>query len=88
MYYRHLCVVPVNVCVCVCVCVWLLGSTSSKEPTSQCRKLKRSGFNPCVRKIPWRRAWQPTPCILAWRVPWTEEPNGLWLIGFQRVGHD
>ena len=21
MYYRHLCVVPVNTCVCVCVCV-------------------------------------------------------------------
>ena len=22
---------------------------------------KRSGFNPWVRKIPWRKAWQPTP---------------------------
>ena len=22
---------------------------------------KEMGFNPCVRKIPWRRAWQPTP---------------------------
>ena len=21
----------------------------------------RQGFNPWVRKIPWRRAWQPTP---------------------------
>jgi len=26
--------------------------------------------------------------ILAWRVPWTEEPGGLWSIGLQRVGHD
>ena len=26
--------------------------------------------------------------ILAWRVPWTEEPGGLQSIGFQRVGHD
>ena len=26
--------------------------------------------------------------ILAWRVPWTEEPGGLWSIGSQRVGHD
>ena len=26
--------------------------------------------------------------ILAWRVPWTEEPDGLQSIGFQRVGHN
>ena len=26
--------------------------------------------------------------ILAWRVPWTEDPGGLQSIGFQRVGHD
>ena len=25
---------------------------------------------------------------LAWRIPWTEEPGGLWFIGSQRVGHD
>ena len=26
--------------------------------------------------------------ILAWRVPWTEEPDGLQSMGSQRVGHD
>ena len=26
--------------------------------------------------------------ILAWRIPWTEEPGGLQFIGSQRVGHD
>ena len=26
--------------------------------------------------------------ILAWKVPWTEEPDGLWPIGWQRVGHN
>ena len=26
--------------------------------------------------------------ILAWRIPWTEEPGGLQLMGSQRVGHD
>ena len=35
--------------------------TSSEEPTCQCRRHKRCRFNPLVRKIPWRRAWQPTP---------------------------
>ena len=26
--------------------------------------------------------------ILAWRIPWTEEPGGLQSLGLQRVGHD
>ena len=42
---------------------------SSKEPTSQC---KRCWFDPWVRKISWRRKWQPT-----WRIPWTGEPDEL-----------
>ena len=27
-------------------------------------------------------------CILAWRIPWTEEPGGPQSVGSQRVGHD
>ena len=26
--------------------------------------------------------------ILAWEIPWTEEPGGLQSLGSQRVGHD
>ena len=26
--------------------------------------------------------------ILAWEIPWTEEPGGLQSIGLQRVGHN
>ena len=26
--------------------------------------------------------------ILAWKIPWTEEPGGLQSMGLQRVGHD
>ena len=26
--------------------------------------------------------------ILAWRIPWTEEPGGLQSMGSQRVGYD
>ena len=25
--------------------------------------------------------------VLAWRIPWTKEPGGLWSIGSQRFGH-
>ena len=26
--------------------------------------------------------------ILAWKISWTEEPDGLQSVGLQRVGHD
>ena len=34
---------------------------SGKEFACQCRRYR---FNPWVRKIPWRRAWQPNPVFL------------------------
>jgi len=27
-------------------------------------------------------------CILAWKIPWTEEPGRLQLMRLQKVGHD
>ena len=39
----------------------------------------RRRFDPWVGKIPWRRAWQPTPVFLPGE--WTEEPGGLQTIG-------
>ena len=30
-----------------------------------------------VRKMPWRRAWQPTPVFLPGESLWTEEPGGV-----------
>ena len=61
------------------------GGTSGKKPASAGDKHK---FNPWVGKIPWRRAWQPTPVFLPGESPWTEEPGGLQSIGSQSVGHD
>ena len=41
------------------------GNTSGEEPACQCRRCKRCRFDPRVGKIPWRRAWQPTPVFLS-----------------------
>ena len=60
---------------------WLSG----KESTCQCRS---RGFDPCVGKIPWRRAWQPTPVFLPGKSQ-TKESGRLhspW--GQTRVGHN
>ena len=40
------------------------GSASGKESTCQCRRPRRCQLDPWVRKIPWRRKWQPTPVFL------------------------
>ena len=48
----------------------------------------RPGFNPWVGKIPWRRAWEPTPVFLPGESWWTEEPGGLQSMELQRVGHN
>ena len=39
------------------------------------------GSIPGLGKLPWRRAWQPTPVFLPGESLWTEEPGGLQFIG-------
>ena len=56
---------------------------SGKEPTCQHRRHKRCRFHLWIGKIPWRRAWQPTPAFLPGESPWTEEPGRIQSIGSQ-----
>ena len=37
---------------------------SGKEFACQCKRCKRSRFDPWVGKSPWRRKWQPPPIVL------------------------
>ena len=46
------------------------GGASGIEPTCQCKRHKRCRCDPWVRKIPWRKAWQPTALFLS------GEPHG------------
>ena len=64
------------------------GGTSGKAPTCQCRRHKRHGFDPWVRKIPCRKSWQSTPVFLPGESPWTEKPGGPQSMGSQRVGQN
>ena len=41
------------------------GGASGKEPNCQCRRCERHGFNPWVRKIPWRRTRKPISVFLS-----------------------
>ena len=60
------------------------GGISGTEHSCQNRKHKRHRFNPWVRRIPWRRAWQPTAVFLLGESH-GEEPGRLQSMGLQRV---
>ena len=40
------------------------GNASGKEHVCPSSRHKRCEFNPWVHKMPWSRAWQPTPALL------------------------
>ena len=53
-----------NIFIIPCAVFGLPRWRSGKDSACQCRRRKRLGFNLWVRKIPWRRKWQPTPVSL------------------------
>ena len=63
----------------------LPGSFSGKESACQC---KRPGFDPWVRKIPWRRKWQPTPVLLPGKSRGQRSLVDYISWGRERVEHD
>ena len=47
----------------------------------QCRRCRRHGFHPRVRKIPWRGAWQPPPGLLPGKSHGQRSPVGYSPLG-------
>ena len=41
-----------------------ISGSCSKKSTFQWRRSRRQGFDPWIKKIPWRRKWQPTTVFL------------------------
>ena len=62
--------------------IGFLGLTSDKGLTCHCRRCERRGFDPWVRKIPWRSAGQPTPVFLP-----GESQGQRSLAGYSPYGH-
>ena len=46
--------------------------------------VKRCGFKSLGREDPLEEGMAIHSSILAWRIPWTQEPGRLWSIGLQR----
>ena len=60
---------------------------SGQEPTCQCRT-EEMQVQDLGRADPLVKEMTTHSSILAWRIPWTEEPGGLQSMGSQRVRHD
>jgi len=60
--------------------IGLLRWLSGKELACQ----GETGVIPGSERSPGEKEMATHPCILAWEIPWTEEPGGLQLMGSQK----
>ena len=61
---------------------WWLSGKEIRLPTQEMQVRSLGQEDPLVK------GEATHPSVLAWRIPWTEEPGGLQSMGLQRDGHD
>ena len=61
----------------------LVAQVVKKPPAMQETRVQSLG-----QEDPLEKGMAAHSSILAWKIPWTEEPGGLQSMGLQRVGHD
>ena len=59
-----------------------------KSPPANAGNIKDLGLSPRVGKIPWRRAWQPTPVFMPGKSQGQRNLVNYSPWGCKRVGHD
>ena len=64
------------------------GGSNGKESACQYRRQGDWGVRSLGREDSLEEEMATHSSILAWRIPWTEEPGGLESMGSQRVRHD
>ena len=52
------------------------------------QEMRETQLQSLSREDPLEGGMATHSCILAWRIPWIEEPGRLQSMGSQRVGHD
>ena len=62
---------------------WLSGKESSCQSGRRRRQVQSLS-----QEDPLEEGVATHSIILAWTIPWSEEPGGLQSMGLQRVGHD
>ena len=61
----EICGLYTHLCTLICVCMWASQvALVVKNPLANAGRRRGCIFHPWVKKIPWRREWQPTPVFL------------------------
>ena len=72
--------------------MWEFNSRFPRAPVAQTVKrlptTRETWLQPLGRKDPLEKEMATHSSILAWKIPWMEEPGRLQSMGLQRVGHD
>ena len=63
-------------------------TTTSSSTSKRLPAMRETHVQSLDREDPLEKEMATHFSILAWRVPWTEEPGGLQSMGLQRVGQD
>ena len=66
------------------ICMGFPGGSAVKNPPA----MQETQVQSLGREDPLEEDMATHSSILAWRIPWTEEPGGLQSMGSKRVGHD
>ena len=64
------------------------GGTSGKKNCLPMQATQEKHVHSLSREDPLEKEMATHSSVLAWKIPWTEEPGGLEPMGLQRVGHD
>ena len=62
--------------------------STGRRPRLPMQEMPETRVDSWVEKIPLEEGMATHSTILAWRLPWTEEPGGLQSTGLQKVGQE
>ena len=68
--------------------MWISGAFLVAQMVKNLSAVQESQVWSLGRDDPLEKGMATHSSILAWRIPWTEEPGGLQSMGSQRLGHD
>ena len=68
--------------------MWVQGLALVAQTVENLPAMWETWVRPLGRVDPLEKGMAPHSSILAWSIPWTEEPGGLQSIGSHRVRHD
>ena len=67
--------------------MWWVGTSLIAQMVKNLPAMQETWVQSLGQEGPLEKEMAPHSSILAWRIPWTEEPGGLQSMGLQRVGY-